>query len=407
MENETPKAPGLIWKPRKGGRAPVWRAARAAVAAGYPVKSVPLSAFAGDPLALVARCHRLQAEMNEWMAGQRGNAVAFDGTFGTLIKKYLTDPDSPYRDLKPASRHPYDIYAGKLIGMIGTRRIDACDGRDVKRWFATWSAPDQKDGRPKIAAARAALTVIKASVSFGITCRLPGCLAFKGILSEMEFPMPRPRQQAPSAADVIAARKSAHAIGHPSAALAYALQYEGPLRQWDVTGQWIPIGEQQPSSIFDGKTKWIGPTWAQVSDTLIFTVTPGKTDETTGARVVIDLKLCPMVMEELALIPLDRRTGPIVKHPTSGLPYTQWVFRDLWRRVADHAGLPKTLWNRDLRAGGNTEAQNAGTRREDRSAILGHGGERMVAQVYDRGKLEAHRRVMAARKAHREGKNEG
>jgi len=38
--------------------------------------------------------------------------------------------------------------------------------------------------------------------------------------------------------------------------------------------------------------------------------TPSKTEETSGEAIVIDFRACPMVMEELALVPEEERKGP-------------------------------------------------------------------------------------------------
>ena len=38
------------------------------------------------------------------------------------------------------------------------------------------------DGRPRIAAARMAMIVLKTALSFGKACRLPGCAEFKAIV---------------------------------------------------------------------------------------------------------------------------------------------------------------------------------------------------------------------------------
>ncbi len=396
------EAPGLRWRAGK----PLWRASRAAIAAGYPVKSVNLSSLSGNPAALTARAVRLQAEMRAWLSGRTGNDTAFDGTIASLLKVYQTDPESTYRKLKPSSRHPYDVYARMLEMEVGARRIDAIDGRDLRRWFTAWSTPDKLGGKPKVAAARMAMTVLKSALSFGKTCRARGCADLKAILEEMEFPSPAARTAAPTAAHVIAARKAAHELGHPRAALAYALQFETTARQWDVTGQYIPISDPRPSAYLDGKKKWIGPTWGAVDEKLILRLTPTKTEDTSAATVIFDLRLCPMVMEELALIPAVERTGPIIINPVTGKPYKQWYFRDLWRRCANAAGIDVSIWNRDLRAGGNTEAQRAGARLEDRKKVMGHSANsQMTAEVYDRDHLEAHRRIARARNQHR--KNEG
>jgi hypothetical protein len=399
MEEPRPEAPGLIWR---NGRTPVWRASPAAKRAGYPVKWVNLACFADDPRLLLARCQRLQAEMLAFMSGRGGRgAPAFDGTIGTLIEIYLTDRDSPYRRLKPSSVHPYDVYAGRLKATIGSRRIDRCDGRDVRRWFEAWSAPVEPSGHPTIAAARFAMMVLKAALSFGIQCRLEGCAGFKAILDEMRFASLAPRRQAPTAAEVKRAMEAARGRGQPTAALAYALQFEATLRPWDVIGEWLPLSDPRPSALIAGNRKWIGPTWGHIDSDMILTATPTKTEGRTRARVVIDLKLCPMVISEIATIPLESRSGPLVRDAATGQPFKHAVWQRLWRRVTEATGLPSELWNRDLRAGGITEAEDSDTRVEDRAKVAGHSNPKTTADVYDRGVLEAHRRVARARLAHR------
>jgi hypothetical protein len=68
---EKTQAPGLTW--RNGD--PIWRATRAAKKVAFPSMWVNLRHFKNDPPALIARCHRLTAEMNEWLSGRRGRAV--------------------------------------------------------------------------------------------------------------------------------------------------------------------------------------------------------------------------------------------------------------------------------------------------------------------------------------------
>lgn len=111
--------------------------------------------------------------------------------------------------LKPSSLVPYNVYLGMLALEIGARRIDACDGRDAKRWFKAWSEPATEGDRPRIAAARMAMTVLKSALSFGKICRLHGCAEFKSILDEFEFPSLQPRTASATAEQVIKARGSA------------------------------------------------------------------------------------------------------------------------------------------------------------------------------------------------------
>lgn len=380
---------------------PYWRASKAAVGKGYPVKSVNLSHLPDDR-ALRERCVRLQLEMTEWMAGRARTRATFDGTFSSLLDVYQTDKRSPYHGLKYASRKPYNTYLRMMKIEIGRCRIDRTDGRDLLDWFDAWAAPEKVGGMRRVARARMAIAVLKAAITFGIMCRHPGCAEFRAVLGATTFPSLRSRTEILSAAQVAAACKAAHSAGHAPAALAYALQFEGALRQWDVIGQWLPISEPQPSAVIRYGRKWIGPSWAQVDESLILRVRPTKTEETTGREVVIDFRACPMVMEEIQAIPLEARSGPLIVNPKTGAPYTNEDFRDLWQVVAKAAGIPASVWNRDLRKSGSTEARAAGAPIDDLKKLMGHAAaSQTTSKVYDRAHLEAHRRIAAARKSHR------
>jgi len=124
---------------------------------------------------------------------------------------------------------------------------------------------------------------------------------------------------------------------------------------------------------------------------------------------VLDLKMCPMVMEELAKVPVEARRGPIIVNPRTGLPYRNWYFGEVWRKVRKATGIAKSVWNRDARAGGVTEARQAAAPTPDNllddvAKQAGHSNKRTTARVYDRDRLEAARRVAQARVAYR-GKN--
>jgi integrase len=196
-------------------------------------------------------------------------------------------------------------------------------------------------------------------------------------------------------------RKAAHQLGHSPAGFAYALQFEGAMRQWDVIGKWVPLTDKKASLIIDGNDKWIGPMWSQIDEDLILRYTPQKTQFTSGAQVVLDLTKLPMVMEELAKVPVEVRRGPLVVNRQTGLPYKSETFRDLWRKAANQAGIKATVWNRDLRAAGVTEGRQAGAPSDDLAKQAGHANKRTTARVYDRDRLEAARRVAQARARYR------
>ena len=394
---EATKAPGLTYARGK----PIWRASRPAIKAGFKPKWVGLSCFAQDEAALIARCYRLTAEMQDWLSGRTGRDATFDGTIASVINFWQVEPSSPYHALEALSRHPYDVYARMIIETVGERRIDALDGRDLRRWHTEWSAPFEQGGKPRLAAARMALIVLKTALTFGATCRKPGCADLRNILRDMRFSGPRPRTEAPTAAEVIAVRTAAHELGHGPAALAYALQFEGAMRQEDVIGNWVLLSDKKASLIIDGREKWIGPMWSQIDENMILRYTPKKTQFTSGATVTLDLSMMPMVVEDLSKVPIEARRGPLIVNPDTGLPYKYETFRDLWRRAANRAGIKATVWNRDLRAAGITEGRQAAAPTDDLAKQAGHSNKRTTARVYDRDRLEAARRVAQARIAYR------
>lgn len=394
-----PKAPGLKWRKRAGSiEVPYWISDDGKMAINLSPYGVwSAGRFTADPAFLIQRCERLHDEA-QMLAAERSNAKpTFDGTFGALIDIYLKDPESAYRTLKPGSLHPYTIYAKELKRHIGPVLIEDSDGREVKRWFKDWAGVDDlRDPAARLPRARFMLTVLKAAVSFGIVCKIAPCKTFKAVLEELEFPAPKRRKFAPTAEQIVAARAAAHAAGAPGRALLYALQFETTARQWDLIGQWLPLSDIRPSALHHNGLKWIGPTWASIDQHMILRVKPTKTEDTTDVDGTFDLSVCPMVMEELARIPPERRAGPLIVHEATGMPYVHVSFRDCWRRDFKAAGLPAKMWNRDLRAGGSTEGSKAGASREDRAKVAGHSPE-MQGKVYDRDTVEAHRRTMAAR----------
>jgi hypothetical protein len=405
-QQKRPSAPGLEWR---GGK-PRWRATKAAIAKGYTPKNRELPRDA-DPAALTNACERFSAEMKMWLSGRITKSEPdFDGTFRTLLGIYQTSPESSFHELAPSSRYPYNFYLPMLIEEIGARRIEDCNGKDAKRWFKAWGEFDEENGAyGKIAKAKMCIAVIKAALKFGIICKYKGCADFKAILRECDFPGTRRRMHAPTADQIIAARKAAHARGHAPLALAYAIQFEGTNRQTDVVGQWVPLSERVASAVIDGTEKWIGPTWKHVDQNLVLRFKPSKTSRTTGVEVVIDFKACPMVMEELQRIPVGERHGPLIVNPKTGLPYKYSIHRDRWRRVvkrkdgtqyaigiAVDAGIPPEIWNRDLRAGGISEARRAAVPLADVAKVAGHAHER-TTDGYDRTALETQQRLMKAR----------
>jgi hypothetical protein len=393
VEHESEKAPGL--KRRRGGKTTYWVAS----IDGYIPRTVNLTGW--PPETLAQRCRQLQAGMLAWADQGADRRSVYIGTLGSALALYTTDPESKYQRLKPSSRHPYDIYLAKLAKEYGDRRVDALTGRDIKVWFRTWREPAALGSAPQLARAAMVLCVLKAALSHGALCGHKDCAGLIAMIREGDFAQPQPRDLAPTVEIVEKARGAAHDLGHARAALAFALQFETTARQWDVIGEWIPLDDPRPSALIRGARKWIGPTWSAIGADNVFRLRPTKTERTTGAMMAVDLSLCPMVAAELAKIPRDERTGPLIVDPATGLPYEHRRFQRLWKAIREKVDLDPKLWNRDLRAGGITEAQSAGARAEDRAKMSAH-SRKTNEVVYSREVEIATKRVLRRRLAHRE-----
>jgi hypothetical protein len=391
-----PVTTGLKWRPRKTGPdVPYWFADADAVKNGYRPKSENLKRYEHDAGLLVSRCEKLQTDLLVWRLGIKPAKPGFDGTFKALLELFQTDKKSPLHTHKPGTIKIYTLYLKQLIADHGNVAIDDTDGRMVMDWFGDWRS---KKGRDQLSVGLMKLAILKAANSFGILCRMPGCIEFEAVLGKLEFESLPARTHAPTAQQIIAARQAAHAANAPLRALLYALQFETTARQWDFIGQWLPLSDKKPSAIIDRGKKWVGPMWSWIDKNLVLNMTPTKTEDTTAVEVWFDLSVCPMVMEELALIDPEKRVGPLIINERTGLPYRDTVFSMGWRRDFKAAGLPEKMWNRDFRAGGISEGGKAGVSRDDRKTVAGHAKEE-TTEGYERGtvSLEAHRRTMLKR----------
>ena len=400
-------ATGLVWRKKAKGSTPYWRPPVWYMPDGIKPEHVNLSNLVDDPAALVAKCRSLQADALAWRAGIRGHVGAFDGTLGQIIQKYLTDPDSTFFALRPGSRHPYEFYADKLIYELGELRLDEVTGVDLKRWHDRWSA-----GGEKLAASKMMRAVLDAAISFAIMSSRPGsaelraATELRSILktANRKIPNPKRRESTVTADDVVLLRRAAHDGGRPSMALAYALVFETTLRLWDVLGQWWPHDAPLVSDVIAPVVrarkvphKWFGLRWEDIDADLVLRYMPSKTSAKTGLAVTFPLARAPMVMEELAHWPIERRTGPVIVYEGTGLPYSGNYFGEFWRKDREAVGLPSTVWARDLRASGITEGRAAGVSTDDAAKVAGHASTKTTSAIYDRAALEASERFADAR----------
>lgn len=412
-------APGHVWKKRKNEWVCIWQPRTDLVSRGYPPNTEEL--WRGNDLTdndrnyISDRCQRLQDEMLVWgRGGIVGATGAFDGTLRSLIDCYKTDPDSNYKKRRYCTRKHYDVLTRRLEKDRGDAILADVDARTIMRWHEQW----RNDSGTSMA--HALIGMLRTIGTFGmIFLKSEPCKAMKVLLHEMRFEMGKPRSGRLLADHAIAIRKLAHACGLHSVALAQAFQFECILRQKDVIGEWVPQSEVGVSDVLWHGKKWMrGLRWEEIDAELVLSHTTSKREKDIQA----DLKLAPMVMEELErlagepLVIVNETTkavtinrhllpasGPIINSESTLKPYFADAFRIAWRKLANHLEIPKSIRNMDSRSGAISEAFLAEAPADHVRQSATHSD---LTQTFDYNRIqrEASDNVMSIRAAFREQK---
>ncbi len=109
----------------------------------------------------------------------------------------------------------------------------------------------------------------------------------------------------------------------------------------------------------------------------------------------------PLWMQELDRVPMEKRAGPIIIDENAGRPYFHRHFARVFREIAQKAGVPDSVWSRDFRAGGITEAMDAGANIEQTRQHATHTNIKMTGHS-NRGSEKQTAEVARARAAFRE-----
>jgi hypothetical protein len=171
------------------------------------------------------------------------------------------------------------------------------------------------------------------------------------------------------------------------------------MRQADVIGVWERIG--QTEAVEPGAIVERGLIWRPGLRFEDFAA--GQLDLETlknAGRAVFDVTAYPLFQQALAAVPATERHGPLVTDE-SGRPVSRRYYWDLYRDVADAAGVPRSVWNMHARHGGATEAQEAGVALQD---IAEHAQHNTTRKHYIVPSVETSRRVAKQRVAHRQTK---
>lgn len=382
-------APGLRWRKRQGGECcAYWIARSDLVRQGYTPKCVRLHYDMTQPLAaemLAHRCRVLQAEMLEWSGRLQRAPRRFNGTVRSLVDCYQADPDSPYYDLRPATQKSYSKHLRLLCDRVGDRQLAMVMGDDVRRWFKNIAAPDQPEGKPKLAYAYTMIGIFKAVVSWGASrganlINPNPCLLLRSQLSATRLKQPPARKTRLTYEQLTRFCNRAMERGRQSMARGLRMQFECALRQRDVIGEWQ-------------NGRWAnGLTWSDIGRDGVLRKTTSK----TGADAEHRITDYPELAADLDATPLDNRIGPLVIDEGTGLPYTPEKYRRWFRLIAREAGIPDEIWNMDARAGAVTEAYEAGATTEGAMALATH-TQAATSRRYRRAGTEQTSRVAKLR----------
>jgi len=245
---------------------------------------------------------------------------------------------------------------------------------DVKRWHREWRKPKAEGLPERIKRASDAIAMFRRILGFGFSLGHDECGTLVERVATLRFERSGAREEQMTFAQAATFVRKALEMGKAgvipyerarSMALGVAAQFDLLLRQKDIIGEWIPARPDIAGAIYDDAgDMWIGRfRWDNL---------PGwrlrlKTSKTRSA-IEFDLQNYSLLFPLLESVPLHQRGGAIVKDER-GLPVRDRSYRKWFRQIARAAGIPDEVWSMDSRAGGATEADEAGA---DFKAISDH-----------------------------------
>jgi hypothetical protein len=352
LDRDLDYAPGL--SPSNGYL--YWRAPPGAVKAGFAMTRVKLPGKVGDgqDRERARRCRDYAREVVRFLTA--GPDISFARfTWGWVIRRYLTDEFSPFRDVKANTRDSYREVLERWESGVGNTAVGATDYLRVRTWLKA-----MKDNGRSVAYIKRMVTHLRIVTSYGVALGVPGAAEVKAILSELRVRGPAPRSAAPTAAQITAIIAKADEAGAAAFALGLSIQWWLALRAVDVRGQWLRMEKGEVASgITRGAFRWAdGLTWDMLDrDLTTLRKVPSKTEDDLPDALTFDLRPLPDLRARLMAMP--HRVGPVIVD-ASGLPYRKERWSEMFRTFRAAAGVPDHIWMMDTRAGAITDAKRLG-----------------------------------------------
>jgi hypothetical protein len=420
------KAPGLK---RGRKRRPYW-IARLLVrdAMDFPDKCIPLPADADD-VTLAELCHEHTARLQSWLAEQRQGALAdaqqavlrtrYNGTVLSACRIYQEHRLSTFHSVKHNTRRTYLKDLRMIEATVGARLVRNVTILDVKRWYDEWRKPDpERPGKERIDRAHDGVAMFRTVIYFLAALRFADCKQLASELERVKFEKGGAREQELTYQHAAAFIKTAMAFERdgvmpPGRALSVAIgtiaQFELLLRQMDIIGEWAPmnVARKLPAGItildLEGE-QWAGFfTWENIAGWR-WRMKTSKSKYRSAAD--FDLTKYTLLLPLLEAVPHAERIGAVVKG-SFGLPVRADMYRRWFRRIARASGIPDEVWNMDSRAGGATEADEAGAAVDAIQGALTHSKESTTLRYLRRGRSKKISQVAEARSSKRAADTDG
>jgi len=360
----------------------------------YPDTCIALPADASDD-ELAELCQQHTARLRAHIAAEQKRLKAddadhpvlktrYDGTMRAACLIYQEHPLSRFHHVKHNTRRGYLADMKVIIESVGVRLIKNVTVLDVENWYRQWrkgvvfvdEQGNKTVGPERIDRAHNAVAMVRTVLRFMSALRHPECKLLAEELAKVQFERGGARDQELTYHQVRDFIRTAFAMADKgiierdralSMAIGTASQFEMALRQKDIIGDWAPRREDAlfPAGIallHQGDETWSGfYTWENIPGWRWRTKT-SKSKYRSAA--VFDLTIYDLLFPLLELVPMHERQGAIVKGE-HGLPMRYRTYAKTFRRIAEVAGIPFEVKNMDARAGGITEADEAGVPLED------------------------------------------
>lgn len=348
---------------------------------GFPDPCIALPPDADDAM-IGTLCQGHTARLDKWVADRLAELSAdvevpkrvitrYDGSMRAAVRIYQEHEHSGFHGVKHNTKKAYVTCLNRIERTVGARIIRNVTVPTCRYWYAEWRKPDFEGDEEHIDRAHDTMAMVRTVIYFMASLRYADCKVLASELDKVKFEKGGAREEELTYQQATAFIKTALELGRKGVmpfdralnmAIGVAAQFELLLRQMDIIGEWAAASANRkiPKGISRhdlGTEAWIGFfTWEHIAGWRWRMKT---SKSKYRAAQDYDLTRYTLLHPLLEMVPLGERTGAIVKGE-HGLPVRARSYGNWFRDIARAAKIPDAVWNMDSRAGGATEAADAG-----------------------------------------------